>query len=143
MPGIGERRWVRMIKSRKNIPIRAVFYVVILIFVMIQVYPIFWVICSSLKTPDEMTYTAQYALPSGFYLGNYISALTISSIPRYFLNSTVVAVLTLLGIVVLGCHAAGYPYGELLDQGSFPRYSADPFRTQHGLSGSPCLCSSS
>ena len=76
-----------MIKSRKNIPIRAVFYVVILIFVMIQVYPIFWVICSSLKTPDEMTYTAQYALPSGFYLGNYISALTISSIPRYFLTS--------------------------------------------------------
>ena len=49
-----------MIKSRKNIPMRAVFYVVILIFVMIQVYPIFWVICSSLKTPDEMTYTAQY-----------------------------------------------------------------------------------
>lgn len=95
-----------MIKSRKNIPIRAVFYVVILIFVMIQVYPIFWVICSSLKTPDEMTYTAQYALPSGFYLGNYISALTISSIPRYFLNSTVVAVLTLLGIVVLGCPVA-------------------------------------
>ena len=82
------------------------FYVVILIFVMIQVYPIFWVICSSLKTPDEMTYTAQYALPSGFYLGNYISALTISSIPRYFLNSTVVAVLTLLGIVVLGCPVA-------------------------------------
>lgn len=75
-------------------------------FVMIQVYPIFWVICSSLKTPDEMTYTAQYALPSGFYLGNYISALTISSIPRYFLNSTVVAVLTLLGIVVLGCPVA-------------------------------------
>ena len=32
----------------------------------------------------------------------------------------------------------GYPYGELLDQGSFPRYSADPFRTQHGLSGSSC-----
>lgn len=30
-----------MIKSRKNIPIRAVFYVVILIFVMIQVYPYF------------------------------------------------------------------------------------------------------
>ena len=47
-----------MIKSRKNIPIRAVFYVVILIFVMIQVYPMVWVISSSLKTPDEMTKTA-------------------------------------------------------------------------------------
>ena len=70
-----------MMKSRKNIALRAVFYVVIVIFVMIQIYPIFWVVCSSLKTPDEMTYTAQYALPSGFYLGNYISALTISSGP--------------------------------------------------------------
>lgn len=87
-----------MMKSRKNIALRAVFYVVIVIFVMIQIYPIFWVVCSSLKTPDEMTYTAQYALPSGFYLGNYISALTISSIPKYFMNSTIVAVLTLLGI---------------------------------------------
>ena len=37
-----------MIKSRKNITLRAVFYVVILIFVVIQIYPIFWVICSSL-----------------------------------------------------------------------------------------------
>ncbi|MFR6167659.1 MAG: hypothetical protein ACLUKE_05675 [Blautia wexlerae] len=95
-----------MMKSRKNIALRAVFYVVIIIFVMIQIYPIFWVVCSSLKTPDEMTYTAQYALPSGFYLGNYISALTISSIPKYFMNSTIVAVLTLLGIVVLGCPVA-------------------------------------
>ena len=43
----------------------------------------------------------------------------------------------------LSTYAAGYPYGELLDQGSFPRYSADPFRTQHGLSGSSCLCSAS
>ncbi len=53
-----------------------------------------------------MRYTAQYALPSGFYLGNYISAFTISSIPRYFINSTVVAVLTLIGIVLLGCPVA-------------------------------------
>lgn len=95
-----------MIRSKKNIMLRIIFYVVILVFVVVQIYPIFWVVCSSLKTPDEMRYTAQYALPSGFYLGNYISAFTISSIPRYFINSTVVAVLTLIGIVLLGCPVA-------------------------------------
>ena len=95
-----------MIRSKKNIVLRIIFYAVILIFVVVQIYPIFWVVCSSLKTPDEMRYTAQYALPSGFYLGNYISAFTISSIPRYFINSTVVAVLTLIGIVLLGCPVA-------------------------------------
>ena len=95
-----------MIRSKKNIVLRIIFYAVILIFVVVQIYPIFWVVCSSLKTPDEMRYTAQYALPSGFYPGNYISAFTISSIPRYFINSTVVAVLTLIGIVLLGCPVA-------------------------------------
>ena len=95
-----------MIRSGKNKILRTFFYLIVAVFIMIQIYPIFWVICSSLKTPDEMTYTAQYALPSSFYLGNYISALTISAIPKYFLNSTIVAVLTLLGIVVLGCPVA-------------------------------------
>ncbi|MCI6006564.1 MAG: carbohydrate ABC transporter permease [Blautia sp.] len=95
-----------MIHSRKNKVIRILFYAVILVFILVQIYPIFWVICSSLKTADEMIYTPQYSLPSGIYLGNYISALTISAIPRYFLNSTVVAILTLLGIVILGCPVA-------------------------------------
>lgn len=95
-----------MIHSKKNKVIRTLFYAVILVFVLVQIYPIFWVICSSLKTADEMIYTPQYSLPSGIYLGNYISALTISAIPRYFLNSTVVAILTLLGIVILGCPVA-------------------------------------
>lgn len=95
-----------MIRSGKNKILRVIFYFIVAVIIMIQIYPIFWVICSSLKTPDEMTYTAQYALPSSFYLGNFISALTISAIPRYFLNSTIVAVLTLLGIVILGCPVA-------------------------------------
>lgn len=85
---------------------RGLFYLLIIIIVAVQVYPVFWVICSSLKTPEEMIYTAQYSLPRGFYMGNYISAMTISNIPGYFLNSTVVAVLTLLGIVILGCPVA-------------------------------------
>lgn len=95
-----------MKKMHRFLHWKVLLYLLIGIVLVIQIYPIFWVVCSSLKTPDEMTYTAQYSLPSGFYLGNYISALTISKIPRYFVNSTIVAVLALLGIVILGCPVA-------------------------------------
>ena len=76
--------------TKKHKMLRIIFYLLIFIIVIIQIYPIFWVVCSSFKTPEEMTYTAQYSIPSGFYMGNYISALTISNIPRYFLNSVIV-----------------------------------------------------
>ena len=55
---------IRMTHAGKSKAVRGIFYLIVFIIVMIQIYPIFWVICSSLKTPDEMTYTAQYALPS-------------------------------------------------------------------------------
>lgn len=92
--------------TKKHKMLRIIFYLLIFIIVIIQIYPIFWVVCSSFKTPEEMTYTAQYSIPSGFYMGNYISALTISNIPRYFLNSVIVAACTLIGIVLLGCPVA-------------------------------------
>lgn len=85
---------------------RTIFYVFIILFVVLQSYPVFWVIGSSFKTAEEIAGTAPYALPSGFYLGNYIKAFTQSELLRYFMNSVIVAVCTLLGIVSLGAPAA-------------------------------------
>lgn len=92
--------------TKKNIVLRSILYIIIGIMIVVQIYPIFWVICSSLKSPEDLTYMAQYALPTKLYIGNYISALTVSNIPRYFINSTIIAVFTLLGIVILGCPVA-------------------------------------
>lgn len=85
---------------------RAVFLVLIVFFVVIQSYPVFWVIMSSLKTPEEIMASAPYALPSKLYIGNYIKAFTQSNLVRYFINSVIVAVCTLAGIVVLSAPAA-------------------------------------
>ena len=85
---------------------RIVFLILIVFFVVLQSYPVFWVLTASLKTPEEIAGSAPYALPSGFYLGNYIKAFTQSNLVRYFMNSVAVALCTLLGIVVLSAPAA-------------------------------------
>jgi raffinose/stachyose/melibiose transport system permease protein len=89
-----------------NLGVRSIFYVVLALFLIAQVYPIFWVISSSFKTQAEVMNNAPYSLPSGLYLGNYISMLENSKIPKYFLNSSIVASLTLAFTIIIGAPAA-------------------------------------
>ena len=85
---------------------RIAFLILIVFFVVLQSYPVFWVLTARLKTPEEIAGSAPYALPNGFYFGNYIKAFTQSNLVRYFMNSVGVALCTLLGIVVLSAPAA-------------------------------------
>ena len=65
---------------------KIIFLIFIIFFVVLQSYPVFWVLTASLKTPEEIAGSAPYALPGSFYLGNYIKAFTQSSLVRYFLT---------------------------------------------------------
>lgn len=85
---------------------RMIFLILIVVFVVIQSYPVFWVIMSSMKSGDDIAASAPYALPRKIYWGNYIKALTQSNLIHYFMNSVIVAISTLLGIVVLSAPAA-------------------------------------
>lgn len=87
-------------------PLRAVLYTVIILLVLLTSYPVFWVIASSFKTAADTAMNPPYSLPTSFFLGNYVTAFTQSSLVRYFLNSTIVAVFSLLLIVALGAPAA-------------------------------------
>lgn len=86
--------------------LRTLFYIILIVVLVFQTYPMFWVLMSSFKTKQDMAYIAPYAFPSSFYLGNYVTALFESDLIRYFLNSVVVAVGTLVGIVILSAPAA-------------------------------------
>ena len=75
---------------------RIVFLILIAFFVVLQSYPVFWVLTASLKTPEEIAGSVPYALPGSLYLGNYIKAFTQSNLVHYFMNSVAVALCTLL-----------------------------------------------
>lgn len=85
---------------------RIVFTAILVLIVVITSYPVFWVIMSSLKTAQETAAGPPYALPSSLFFGNYETAIVRSNLARYFLNSTIVAVGTLGGIIALGAPAA-------------------------------------
>ncbi|MFS0614408.1 carbohydrate ABC transporter permease [Lederbergia ruris] len=95
-----------MKNKTKGITLRLILYIIISVFLIVQLYPIFWVIMSSLKTPDELMSGPPYSLPNGIYIGNYITMLTESNMITYFKNSTIVAILTIAFTILLGAPAA-------------------------------------
>ena len=93
--------------NKRKMHISALFlYFVLVMFAVFQVYPVIWVILSSIKTDQELILNASYSLPSSFYFGNYLKALESSNIPRAFINSIIVAICTLTLEVCLDCPAA-------------------------------------
>lgn len=88
------------------VSVRGLIYAIIGVVLIVQLYPVFWVITSSFKTPDQLAGDPPFAMPDSFYFGNYVRAFEQSDLPRYLLNSTVVAVLTIGITIVLGAPAA-------------------------------------
>lgn len=83
--------------SRK---IRKIFKnLIILLVVLVDVYPIFWLFTSSLKSPAEFVVNPSYALPEGLYIKNYIKAWTQGNMGVYFRNSFVYTIVSLVFIV--------------------------------------------
>jgi raffinose/stachyose/melibiose transport system permease protein len=93
-------------KTRSSSTTKGLVYVIVGAFLLVQVYPIAWVIMSSLKTPHELASNSPYTLPGSFYLGNYMSAFEQADLARYLLNSTIVAVITIGLTIAIGAPAA-------------------------------------
>ncbi|MEY8495029.1 carbohydrate ABC transporter permease [Lachnospiraceae bacterium 29-91] len=94
-----------MNKLRINKLTMIIFYIVLTVIAIIQVYPFFWVITSSFKTAEQLASTPAYSLPQQLFMGNYERAMQ-SNLPRYFLNSIVVAVCVLAALVIISAPVA-------------------------------------
>ncbi|MDO7266561.1 carbohydrate ABC transporter permease [Shouchella clausii] len=76
------------------------------VFLLITVYPVIWLLLSSLKEPSEFMTNSMNALPEGFYLGNYVEAWKTGNMGIYFRNSIFVTFPALIGIILFGSMAA-------------------------------------
>jgi len=93
---------LRLIKNIK----KTCTYVVALLFLVIQIYPVFWIFMTSLKGEVEISEGNTVALPKVPTIANYIRTFEKVDVGRYFLNSIIVTGLALLLISVLSCTAA-------------------------------------
>lgn len=85
-------------------------------FVVYSLVPIIIVVFTSLKTPEEM-FVNIIAPPTSFYLGNYINVWVGAQFWRFFLNSLIIAVPTVLIVIVCSIFA-GFAFAKLKFFGS-------------------------
>lgn len=81
-------------------------YIILFFFVIISLGPVLWVLIGSFKTHKELFSGSSFALPAHFSLTNYIDALSIAPIAKFFSNSLIVGIAnTLLSVFLISCCA--------------------------------------
>lgn len=89
-------------KNRKKISVKKVLIAVFIFLLMVvEIYPIFWMLTASFKQSYEWTSKPAYALNDGFYLQNYIDAWTRGNMATFFKNSLITTLVSLVFIVIL------------------------------------------
>ncbi len=89
----------------KRILARIALYIGLLLVVALSAGPLVWVALGSLKTNRELFSAASFFLPQSPRFDNYLQAVRIAPIGRFFMNSVVVCLgSTLLSVVLVsGC----------------------------------------
>ena len=76
------------------------------------IFPFVWLVVTSVETPAEALHFPPVLIPRELHLANYPNALAVAPFGRFFLNSAVVAVVTVLCNLVF-CSLAGYAFARL------------------------------
>lgn len=92
---------------------RSTLYLVMMVFVVfIWSIPIIWMFSLSLTPNDILQRTTSNLIPPQFTWDNFVTALRVGLMPRWFLNSTIVTVFATLLTLIL-CAAAGYAFARI------------------------------
>ena len=75
---------------------KTVVYVILILWAVISLFPVYWMLTFSLKTNAEIFGENVVGLPREWVWENYKRALNTGNMPRYFLNSLIVAVTTIV-----------------------------------------------
>ena len=84
----------------------------VILFTVLAVYPIFWVIMSSFKTTQEYMLTSKLSLPKMFFLNNYLTAWRDAKFTVLTLNSVFYTAVTVISIIILS-FMAGFAFAKL------------------------------
>ncbi len=92
-------------RSFKETAAGMAYYLVMAIYVLTIIYPIYLMISTSLKPTAEI-FQNPYGLPETLYLDNYIKLLLKANFGTYFLNSILVVAFSLVVITLVSAPAA-------------------------------------
>ena len=95
-----------VIIKKKWTPGRVALKVLIVLLMIIDIYPILWMLTASFKTSNEFAMEPSYALPHTLYLANYINAWTTGKMYVFYKNSIIDTFSSLILICVFSVTAS-------------------------------------
>jgi raffinose/stachyose/melibiose transport system permease protein len=87
-------------------------YILVILFTILAIYPIFWVIMSSFKTTQEYMLTSKLAMPKAFFFKNYPLAWRDANFTTLTLNSIFYTAVTVISIIIFS-FMAGFAFAKL------------------------------
>lgn len=79
---------------------RLITYILLIIFTLMCLYPLFWLFLSSFKENTEL-YMNPWGFPAQWRPDNYINAIVKGKVLEYFMNSVIIAVSSVIMISIL------------------------------------------
>ncbi|MFP3090130.1 carbohydrate ABC transporter permease [Treponema sp. TIM-1] len=89
-----------------------VIYLVMFVFTLLAIYPLFWLVIQSFKTTQEYLTSSKLALPQRWFSGNYFYAWQMGKFGILLLNSVFYTAVTVISVVVLG-FMAGFAFAKI------------------------------
>lgn len=83
-----------------------IIHILLILFAVIQIYPLFWLICFSLKSNNEIFGGNIAGLPHVWKFDNYAVAIGQAKVLSYFFNSVFVTATTIFIVILLSATAA-------------------------------------
>jgi len=97
-------------KRRNRLPFSP-WHLVLVPATIVLIFPFAWLIITSIQTPAEALHFPPILVPHKLDFSNYPQALQAAPFGRFFINSAVVAVTTVISNLVL-CSLAGYAFAR-------------------------------
>lgn len=91
---------------------KSLIYIVLIGLSIIMVIPFVWLVRSSLMTPIQMFKSPVEWIPKPFAWQNYSNALAEAPFAKYFLNTMILIINALLGVII-SASMAGYAFAKL------------------------------
>ncbi len=85
---------------------RTLINILIVLILIVEIYPLLWILTSSFKTQDEFSTKPLWSMPSHLDWHNFVSAWDTADLGRTALNSLTVTIVSMLVILLVGSAAA-------------------------------------
>jgi multiple sugar transport system permease protein len=108
-------RHFRFVASR-DVP-RLLTHLVLISFAVLMIFPLLWMVSTSLKHPGKQYLWPPQLIPNPVYVENYINLFALAPMGMYLLNSTKITLLSIIGVTVSSSLAA-FAFARMRFRGS-------------------------